>query len=85
MGRKNKLKDKKYPRKMIIHPKPISKKEWDWFIPIFTDFVMTFEHNFDIYDPEDETTSDKFDIYLHGMVKGMWGMLSVIEERMVEK
>jgi hypothetical protein len=68
-----------------IHPKPVSQKEWDFFIEVFTDFIMTFEHNADTYDPDDETTSDKFDIHIHGMAKGMWTMLSIIEERMVSK
>lgn len=73
-------------RKLKIRPKPLDKKEWDFWNERLTDFVMEVEHNVTLTPDEilDRGDKDMFETYLMGIVKGMWSVHKWIEDRMVE-
>jgi hypothetical protein len=76
------MKGNKSKTKMKIKtiPKPIPKKLWDdYYSEILVDNIMFFQNAVDFEDKDDWDN-----IFLMGMLKGMWLIYEFIQERMVD-
>ena len=74
-------------KKLKIHPKPLSKKEWEFWDDRLGFFVQEFEDNIAETARENIKVGEgnDSDHFLAGMSQGMWAVLNFIETRMVEK
>lgn len=73
-------------KEFVEHPKPLSKKEWEFWEDRLGFFIQEFEDNIahiardNIKDGE----SYEYDHFLAGMAQGMWAVYSFVEDRMVK-
>lgn len=73
-------------RKLKEHPKPLSKKEWEFWNDRLGFFVQEFEDNISGVAREaiEVGEGNNNDHFLAGMAQGMWAVLNFIETRMVK-
>ena len=72
--------------KIIEHPKPLSKKEWDFWEDRLGFFIQEFDDNIGSAAREaiDVGEGNNNDHFLSGMVQGMWAVYNFVETRMVK-
>ena len=72
--------------KIIEHPKPLSKKEWDFWEDRLGFFIQEFDDNIGSAAREaiDGGEGNNNDHFLAGMAQGMWAVYNFVETRMVK-
>ena len=68
------------------HPKPLSKKEWEFWEDRLGFFIQEFDDNIGHVARQaiDAGEGNNNDHFLAGMVQGMWAVYNFVETRMVK-
>ena len=72
--------------KIIEHPKPLSKKEWEFWEDRLGFFIQEFDDNIGAMARSniEADEGDSHDHFLAGMSQGMWAIYNFVEDRMVQ-